>query len=659
MNDTLPRPDLAIDERPMLEAAVPPVVSAAPSPFEAPLEYTRVYCHGVGAFLPGEPIDNDAIDAYIAPLNRHSSRIKARVLRDNGIRTRHYGIDTDGQSLHTSAGMAAAAIRDCLDRSNASLGDVSLLCTGSSGADAGLPGFANMLQGELGARPMETSSHQGVCAAGVAALKHAAAAVELGEHRRALVATSEFPSRLFKRSRFAPAGYDADFDAHFLRWMLSDGAGAMLLGRDAPAQGPAVRLAWAHLRSFSGDFPVCMQVGLSTHSPRRSYLDYDSLAEAERDGAFQLRQDLRLLPNLFDLGIHEYVKLVQAGSIDPSRVDHFLCHYSSEKFRGVVDELMVAAGLSIPQERWYSNLTWRGNTGSASIFVMLADFLRERDVQPGQRILCFVPESGRFTVSFLMFEVEREGGTPRAVRPVIPSPEDTVDVPAPHAPTHDQSPLVARLLRDLAVIWHDFRSRLWRTPLVRRITRDELTIDDYRAWMACWVPQVREGTLWMRRAVDNLTGGYAPLRELILQHAGEEQFDYQILFDDYRAAGGEASHVGALRRNAGGEALDAYMNVRAAGVDPVGLLGGIYIIEGTGQRIIPALLPLLRRQAGLGEHQLNFLRYHGENDEHHLQRWLSAVEFVAGVGGEAACADILATARAVADLYAMQMEGVL
>src|SRR5688500_17894907 len=177
--------------------------------------------------------------------------------------------------------------------------------------------------------------------------------------------------------------------------------------------------------------------------------------------------------------------------------------------------------------------------------------------------------------------------------------------------------------------------------------------------MECWVPQVREGTLWMRRAVDNLEGRYEPLRDLILQHAGEEQFDYRVLFDDYRNAGGSATHVGALRRNAGGEALNAYMHARAGMLDPVGLLGGIYIIEGTGQRIIPALLPLLRRQAGLGEHQLNFLRYHGENDEHHLQRWLAAVEIVAAIGGEEACADILGTARAVADLYVMQMEGVL
>ena len=109
--------------------------------------------------------------------------------------------------------------------------EVSLLCTGSAGGDLGMLGFASMVHGELAAQPMEISSPQGVCGAGMQALKYAAQALALGEHQHALVAASEFPSRMFKRSRFAPVAYDTDFDAHFLRWMLSDGAGACLLAR--------------------------------------------------------------------------------------------------------------------------------------------------------------------------------------------------------------------------------------------------------------------------------------------------------------------------------------------------------------------------------------------------------------------------------------------
>src|SRR5262249_45060449 len=160
---------------------------------------------------------------------------------------------------------------------------------------------------------------------------------------QALMATREVPWRLFKRSRFASRGYDIDFDAHFLRWMLSDAAGAWLLERRARA-APSLKLLGVHVRPFSGDYSLFIQVGLSA-SANRSYLDYESFAQAEADGAYALRQNIRLLPNLFDLGIHEYVRLVQSGWIEPQRVDHFLCHYSSQRFAPVVRELLDKAGL--------------------------------------------------------------------------------------------------------------------------------------------------------------------------------------------------------------------------------------------------------------------------------------------------------------------------
>jgi 3-oxoacyl-[acyl-carrier-protein] synthase-3 len=637
-------------------------VSAA----DLPIALDGVFLNAAGAYLPGEPIDNDAIDRFIAPLNHKSARIKSRVLRDNGIDTRHYAIDENGNSLFSCAELAARAIRDCLNGAQVTLEDVGLLCTGSSGGDVGMPGFASMVHGELAAQPMEISSHQGVCGAGVQALKHAAQALALGEHRNALVVASEFPSRLFKRSRFAPVGYDTDFDAHFLRWMLSDGAGACLLGREPHGPTPSLRLKWVHTRSFGGDYPVCMQVGnADSHAPK-SYLDYDSLAEAEADGAFLLRQDIRLLPNLFEVGIHEYARLAHAGMFDPDAVDHFLCHYSSEKFSGVVEQLMRNADLAIPRNRWFSNLHRRGNTGAASIFIMLSDFLRELRPSPGEQVLCFVPESGRFSLGFMLFEVvEPMAHTRSADASQIQSlsaasdatPDDLVQVMPPHSANATQAAPVATLLRELAGIWHDYRSRAWRTRLIRRINSGTLTREDYLRWMACWIPQVREGSLWMREAAANLVAPYESLQLLVEAHANDEQFDYQILFDDYRAAGGGVASIDHLVRNAGGEALNAYMHRMASESNPMGLLGGIYIIEGTGQRIIPHLLPRLRRCLKLPQRVFRFLQYHGENDIEHLARWMSAVEIVLGIDSDGDAAEsIVTTARDTANLYLMQLE---
>lgn len=630
-----------------------------------PVPFQRVYLESAGYFMPGEPVSNERMDAYIAPLNRMSERIKRRILAENGIRERYYAIDAEGRTVHTNAQLAAGAIRHCLQQGAAELSRVSLLASGSSGGDALMPGFANMIQGELAAPPMETLSVHGICAAGVSAIQSAAQGVELGAHRSALAVASEMPSRLFKRSRFAARGYDTDFDSHFLRWMLSDGAGALLLSEGAPAlagaPGVRLRLKWIHQRAFSGDYPVCMQLGL-TEDRSRGHLDFGSWGEAEAAGALSLRQDIRLLPHLFDIGIHEYAGLVREGWLDPSRVDHFLCHYSSEKFIPVVDDLMHKAGLAIARERWYSNLAWRGNTGAASIMIMLAEFLQTKTLKPGEQIFCYVPESGRFMAAYMLFEVE-EAGAAATAAPARVRAEAATEAPSEViAPPHDPAAApegLGELLTELASIWHDYRSRVWRTPLVRQIRERRFALPDYLNWMENWIPQVREGSKWMREGAASLAEPYQALAALIGVHAGEEQDDFMILFNDYRKAGGRAADIDVLRRNPGGEALNAYLHGLAATRNPIGLLGAIYIIEGTGQRIVPALLPLIKAGLKLPPEAFRFLEYHGHNDENHLNRWLAAVEMAMALDGEGKAARrIVDTAHHTAALYLMQFQHV-
>ena len=327
-------------------------------------------------------------------------------------------------------------------------------------------------------------------------------------------------------------------------------------------------------------------------------------------------------------------------------IDHFLCHYSSERFIPVVDELLGKAQLGISRERWWSNLAWRGNTGAASIFVMLSEFLRTQSarLKHGDTVLCFIPESGRFTAGYMLLEVEDAAQAPTATPATAAARSATAEAPAAPdllpdvstiAPPHDpnQAPAtLAPLLTELASLWQDYRSRVWRTPLLQRIRTGRLQTADYVRWMSHWVPQVREGSLWMREGAASLTGEHASLAALIV-HAGEEQNDFRILHEDYLKAGGTETDLTRLRRNPGGEALNAYLHGLAATPNPVGLLGAIYIIEGTGQRIVPSLLPLLRASLPLPPDAFRFLEYHGANDEHHLERWLMAVQMVMALDG--------------------------
>lgn len=55
--------------------------------------FNKVYITASGAFFTGDPVDNDQIDNYVAPVNAASSRIKRRVQSENGIQQRYYSVN--------------------------------------------------------------------------------------------------------------------------------------------------------------------------------------------------------------------------------------------------------------------------------------------------------------------------------------------------------------------------------------------------------------------------------------------------------------------------------------------------------------------------------------------------------------------------------------
>lgn len=611
--------------------------------------FNHVYITRTASYLPGDAVNNEEMDAYIGSINKTSSRMKTLILAENGIQQRHYAIDKSGKSLHSVTSMGAKVGKAlCNDSSR-----LDFLSAATTGGDTAAPGLANLVQGELHLPPLETLSVSGICAASIGALNAAAQSVESGSANAAIALASEFPSRLFKSSRFQNRAAEIDFDAHFLRWMLSDGAGGVLLTNQPAIGGLSLKIKWIHQKSFSGDMPTCMQVGMSIGNQLPGYLDYPTLAEAEKAGAFDLRQNIRILPNLFDLGLHEYAQLVKDGLVDPTKISHFLCHYSSERFKPMIAKLMEEAGIAIAPEKWFSNLTSKGNTGSASIFIMLDEFFKTKSdsLKVGDQIFGFVPESGRFSVAYFLLEVVDASHQPKTTQ-ATPKLINNFELPPAPISADGETGDVAKMLQSLMAVWHDYRSEVFRTYIASAVMQGELSMADYLAWMECWIPQVREGSLWMRRAVSSMSAEYKDLAKLVQLHAGEEQLDWQVLYHDYQNAGGtlKADH---LKRNPGGEALNAYMHAYAARPNPVGLLGGIYIIEGTGQRIIATLLPRIKESLKVNSSILKFIEYHGENDQAHMARWLNAVKMVAQIEPQAMY-EIVSVAETVAALYLQQ-----
>jgi len=310
--------------------------------------------------------------------------------------------------------MAAKAAEECLDRAYIGREKVGMLAVASTQGDLPAPGMASMVQAELELPEVEILTTHGICSSSIMALKAAWNSMRLEEHDAALVVSSELASRLLKKQRYEAATTSTfatkriDFSTEFLRWMLSDGAVALLLQNKPAPKGLSLRIDWIRAFSHAHALPTCMSVGSAGRTEdKRTWQDYNTYAEAEKDGALLLRQDVRLLENLMRMGVDGYLRLVEEGVSNPNNVDHFLCHYSSHHFRNKILNLLDKAGVGIPEEKWWTNLYSRGNTGSASLFIMLDEFLRtdEVTVKEGESVLCFVPESGRFNTTYLHLTV--------------------------------------------------------------------------------------------------------------------------------------------------------------------------------------------------------------------------------------------------------------
>ena len=607
-----------------------------------------VFITAAAAFLPGSPVSNEEMEDYLGRLGGKPSTARKRILKQNGIEQRHYALDKNGNSLLSNAAMAAEAVKVSLERSTLRMNAVQLLCAGTTQGDLPVPGFASQVHGELNIPPCELASFQSVCASGVMALKNAFMQIAAGDKENAVVCASEFASRLFKASRFEKQGISTlDFDTEFLRWMLSDGAGAFVLQNEPAPSGLSLRIDWIELKSHAPLFPYCMYAGKKSNrvEENRSWLDYPDFESASADGAINLKQDIRLLDEVVKTGIAHYFDLIDRGRIDPGKTDWLCCHYSSEFFRGPILELMEKGGAVIPEGKWFSNLKYKGNTGSASIFIMLEELMYSGKLKEGDRILCMVPESGRFLTSYFQLTV---CGV-QAEKTNFPIRK--IEAPPLQLKT---SEILEWLIRQLSSIWIEFEQNLIKVPVVEKIHAGTLSRQDYLLLLHDLRQQVIDGSQWISRAASNIDIELFDLRSAFIRHTATEHKDYQMLERNFTSMGEPLENIQTGRKNIGSLALSSFIFQQASKANPIDLLGAMFIIEGVGMRLASYWGSMIKNQLSMSEAHVSFFTYHGKADENHFQRLEKALEHPSM--NFALAERIVKTAKTTARLYQLQLE---
>jgi len=374
----------------------------------------EVYITKAAKFLPNEAVSNDEMESYLGLINDTASKARRIILRNNKILSRYYAVDKTGKSTHSNAELTRNAIVQLFDE-NFTAQDLEVLSCGTSTPDIFLPSHAAMVHGLLQNKSVELNSSTGVCCAGMNSLKFGFLSVRSGNSKNAVCTGSEKVSTWLIAKKYNQEVSNLKsleeqpiiaFKKDFLRWMLSDGAGAFLL-ENKPSGDISLKIEWMEAFSYAFELETCMYAGGDKleNGEIKSWSDYEP-EELLNESVFAIKQDVKLLDEfILSKGADSMYDAMFKNNITSDQVDYFIPHVSSNFFVEGLKKGLSEKGIGMADEKWFMNLSRVGNVGSASIYLAVEELMNSGKLKKGERILLSVPESGRFSFAYAYLTV--------------------------------------------------------------------------------------------------------------------------------------------------------------------------------------------------------------------------------------------------------------
>lgn len=375
---------------------------------------SKVYINKIEKFLPNEAVSNEEMEHILGKINDTPSKSRRLILRNNGIKKRFYALDKNGNFTHNNAEITAEAIKKLI-ADDFSLQNMEVLSCGTSTPDVLLPSHAAMVHGLLKNKSVELNSSSGVCCSGMNALKYGYLSVKSGNSENAVCTGSERVSTWMMADKFQKEIDHLQqleqqpilaFKKDFLRWMLSDGAGAILL-ENKPKGALSLEIQWMESFSYAFELEACMYAGGEKleDGSLKAWSEFKA-EEWQTESVFSLKQDVKILDeHILVKGVESTKKALEKHGVAVDEINYFLPHISSMYFRERLYKEFVKQGLEIPKEKWFINLEEVGNVGSASIYLMLEALFHSGTLKKDDTILLSVPESGRFSYAYAFLKV--------------------------------------------------------------------------------------------------------------------------------------------------------------------------------------------------------------------------------------------------------------
>ena len=351
---------------------------------------------GTGSYLPGNPITIDEVDNYLGELTEAPKKIqkwlhRMKVLMKEMLEVDYYHFAIDPETLEftdDNITMSVKAARQAIEKAGIKVEDIDLIVYGSAHQDQ-MPTASVRIQEALGIEQCGEMSIHANCTSAYKALLIAGDFIKSGRYRNALVLSSSMSSSELRAEYYnQPIVKKEEL---FLRYFLSDGAGALVL-QAADEKKNGLFVEHTYMESVGGKKPSAMLNKRPAYwmNPKKEFeLGYHHLAQMfneqlrthfhDEDGSVFLKGLKRML-NKYPINLSE-LKYFQVN---------FPSKHISELIMDECDEL------GISRDTLYTKMATMGYVGPPMAFISIDKIVREESLIKNDLILSFVTEVSKF-----------------------------------------------------------------------------------------------------------------------------------------------------------------------------------------------------------------------------------------------------------------------
>jgi len=351
---------------------------------------------GSGSFLPGNPVSADDIEKYLgeitdAPENvmKWQRRIKPLMKEMLDIDHYHFAIDpVTREFTEDNITMSVKAAKIALGKAGLKPSDIDFIAYGSAHQDQ-MPTASVRIQEALGIEECAEISVHANCTSAYKALLLAHDLIKNGRYKTALVVSSSMSSSELRAEYYNQPLITKE--EIFLRYFLSDGAGALVL-RAENFPGKGYLLESTYMESIGGNKPSSM----GNRRPAYWMNPAEEFDKAYHHLAQMFNEQLRLHfhdtdGSVFYKGLK---RMIEKYHIDIKKLRYFQVNFPSKHISELImDECL---DLGIDRQTLYSKMSDMGYIGPPMCFVCLDQIINKEPISNGDLILSFVTEVSKF-----------------------------------------------------------------------------------------------------------------------------------------------------------------------------------------------------------------------------------------------------------------------